>query len=106
MSKTKKTRPTEERVKKYFRFRDLGKHAYEAADELLELLVASRALKVNKPLPMPDGTRVVLRDLYPKGTMKVFRAHGIGRYELAPLSSRADLEVVKPPAAKGKKKGK
>jgi hypothetical protein len=37
---------------------------------------------------------VVLHDLYPKGTMKVFRAHGIGHYE---------LEIVNPKAP-GKKR--
>ena|ERR1039458_8947240 len=97
MSKTKKVLTTEERVKQYFGFRELGKRAYGRADEMLELLVVTGALKPNKPLPMPDGTKVVLVDLYPKKTMKVYRAHGVAHYE---------LQVVKPPANQAKKKTK
>jgi hypothetical protein len=65
---------------KHFRARELAKRHYGRADQYLEQLRAAGA-QINVPIEMPGGKVARLVDLY-EGKTKVYRAHGICRYEL------------------------
>jgi hypothetical protein len=69
----------EVRIAKHARARALGKRHYERADRLLDTLI--KELPVGEAVPLPGGKKAVLKDLFAEKT-KVFRAHGIGRYEV------------------------
>jgi hypothetical protein len=97
MSKPKKVLTTEESVAKYLRIRELGKHCYEQADVILKDLILGKLLRVGRPVQLANGESWVLKNLYTRKTMQVFRSHAIRHYE---------LDLVKPPAKKAKKKGK
>jgi hypothetical protein len=82
MALPKKTaRKIATKARKFFRARDEGKDAYARADRLLREM-RQAGLKPGDAVPInAAGDRVRLQDLYADSD-KVFRAHGIGRFEL------------------------
>lgn len=77
--KSKKTESLEERIAKHKRALELGKKHYGRADRLLESILPE--MPVGERVPLPGGKSAKLVDLFAEKN-KVFRAHGIGRYEL------------------------
>lgn len=67
------------KVAKYFRMKANAKRAYQRADKLLDELV--KATAPGEKITLPDGDTAVVKDVYAESN-RVFRAHGIGRYEL------------------------
>jgi hypothetical protein len=78
-AKSKKVETIEERITKHARSRELGKKHYGRADRLLDGLI--KEMSVGAAVPLPGGKQAKLIDLFAEKT-KVFRAHGIGRYEV------------------------
>lgn len=64
---------------KLLRARELGRRHYAKSDRLLDSLIIHA--KVGEEIALPGGKKCRLKDLY-AGQNKVFRAHGIGRFEL------------------------
>jgi hypothetical protein len=84
MSK-KKIKSLAAKARKHFRHLDQGKEHYAAASALLQQI--RQDLKPGQEIPLnAAGDKVVLEDLY-AATDKVFRAHGIGRFELRVLKA-------------------
>lgn len=67
-----------DKVSKHLRARELGKKHYGRADRLLQEI--RKELKPGEEIPLPGGKKAVLVDLYADKD-KVFRAHGISRFE-------------------------
>jgi hypothetical protein len=63
----------------HLRLRERAKKLYKQADALLDDII--QQARPGDEIELPDGDKAVLKDLY-LTTNKVFRAHGIGRYEL------------------------
>lgn len=83
----KKIKSLAAKARKHFRHLELGKEQYAAAAALLVRI--REDLKPGQEIPLnAAGDKVVLDDLY-ANTDKVFRAHGIGRYELRVLKPKA-----------------
>lgn len=68
-----------ELVQKHLRLRESGKRAYKRAENALDEIVERG--KAGEEIPLPGGKKAVIKDLYATAN-KVFRAHGIGRYEI------------------------
>jgi hypothetical protein len=77
--KTKKALSLAELVQRHLRSRESGKRAYKRAERLLDEIVQRG--KSGEEIPLAGGKKAVIRDLYLTAN-KVFRAHGIGRYEI------------------------
>lgn len=71
----------------YTRARGIAKGAYVRADLLLDHIV--KVLPVNQEFELPSGKVAILRDQFASKN-KVFRSHGIHRYELE-LKNKEDL---------------
>lgn len=89
-AKGKKAEPVETRIAKHKRALELGRKHYGRADVLMEGLLPELTEKCEacggvkpkaEPVPLPGGKKAKLVDLYGEKN-KVFRAHGIGRYDL------------------------
>ena len=70
---------TAEKIVALLRARELGKKHYGRADRLLDALL--KELIPGQEIALPGGKKAVLKDNFEKAN-KVFRAHGIARYEL------------------------
>jgi hypothetical protein len=68
-----------QKIQAYLTERELGKAHYMRADEVLEAIVKIAPLDQAIPLSETESAEVV--DLF-KESLKVFRAHGISRYEI------------------------
>lgn len=79
MAKEKKPLSMAATVQKYLRTRESGKRAYKRAEQLLDEIV--QRAKAGQEIPLPGGKKAVVVDLYALKN-KVYRAHGIGRYEI------------------------
>ena len=77
--KTKSALSLAELVGKHLRARESGKRAYKRAERLLDEIVQRG--KSGEEIPLAGGKKAMIKDLY-LTTNKVFRAHGIGRYEI------------------------
>ena len=87
---TKKTsKAIAARARRLIRAREEGRNGYALADRLLKEIREKGMKPGDKVVINSAGDKVVLRDLYAESD-KVFRAHGIGRFE---------LEIVKASAA-------
>lgn len=74
------------KAKRLLKARELGRNNYAKADRLLKEMRAA-GLKPNDELVInAKGDRVVLKDNY-EGQDKVFRSHGIARFELELVSA-------------------
>jgi hypothetical protein len=69
------------KAKKLLKAREIGRSNYACADRLLSELRAEGLRPGDEIVINAAGDRVVLKDLYASAD-KVFRSHGIGRYEL------------------------
>ncbi len=58
---------------------ELGRKHYKKADRLMDMICEHA--KVGEEIPLPGGKKAVLKDNF-KDVNKVFRAHGINRFEL------------------------
>lgn len=74
-----KQKTAAEKVTALLRAKELGRRQYAKADRLLEELL--KVLTVGEEIELQGGKRATLKDNY-AGTNKVFRAHGISRYEV------------------------
>jgi hypothetical protein len=74
------TRSIVAKIRKYLRTVEAGKKAYQRAETLLDEIVAG--MKVGQEMAIGGGRKVVLKDLYAEKN-RVYRAHGITRYEVA-----------------------
>jgi hypothetical protein len=68
-----------ELVTALLRARELGRRNYAKSDRLLGEI--RKQVEVGKEIELPGGKKAVVEDLYATSD-KVFRSHGIGRYEL------------------------
>lgn len=66
-------------AREYLRAMEEGKRQYKRAEEALNEIV--ERVKVGTEIPVGRGEKVVLMDLYLE-TNRVYRAHGISRFEL------------------------
>jgi hypothetical protein len=66
-------------INKVLTLRDKGKAAYKEADELLEQVL--ERLKPGESVELGEGQRATVIDNFANKN-KVFRAHGISRFEL------------------------
>jgi hypothetical protein len=79
---TTKTKTLAAKARRLLRHRDRGKEQYAAADKLLRQM-RDAGMKPGDTITInAGGDQVLLEDLY-ADTDKVFRAHGIGRFELS-----------------------
>lgn len=80
-AKAKKARSLDvaQAITDYRRARAIGHRYYDRADRLLDLIVQN--VKVGEQIPLPRGKIAVLKDNFANAN-KVFRSHGIPRYEL------------------------
>jgi argininosuccinate synthase len=79
--KQKTQRAIASRARRFFRALDEGKDSYKRADRLLSEIL-SLGMKPGDRVPLNSaGDKIRLDDLFANQN-KVFRAHGIGRYEL------------------------
>jgi hypothetical protein len=79
--KTAESQTTElaTKILRYLTERTLGKAHYEHADELLKEIM--KVAPLDKAIPLNDTESAEVVDLF-KESLKVFRAHGISRYEI------------------------
>jgi len=78
----KKQRSLAAKARRHFKAREDGKDGYARADRLLKEMRAA-GLKPGDEITIDAaGNKARLDDLY-AGSDKVFRAHGIGRFELS-----------------------
>ena len=77
----KKQRAIANKVRKYFRARDAGRAGYATADYFFDQILADGLKPGEEVVINAAGDKVLLKDLYATAN-KVFRAHGIGRFEL------------------------
>lgn len=63
----------------HLRAREIGRRHYAKSDRLLEAIV--KKISRGKEIPLPGGKKAVLKDNFADAN-KVFRSHGIARYEL------------------------
>lgn len=83
----KKTKSLAAKARKHFRHLEQGKEHYQAAATLLRKI--REELQPGQEIPLnAAGDKVVLDDLYAESD-KVFRAHGIGRFELRMVKAKA-----------------
>lgn len=61
------------------RARELGRRHYAKSDRLLGEI--RKQVQIGEEIALPGGKKAVVEDLYASSD-KVFRSHGIGRYEL------------------------
>jgi len=89
-AKSKKPESIETRIAKHKRALELGRKHYGRADALMEGLLPELTEKCEAcggvrpkadPVILPGGKKARLTDLYAEKN-KVYRAHGIGRYDL------------------------
>lgn len=77
------------RVRKYFKAREAGSRGYKKSDEILADLL--ERLKPGDTIPMGDGQVARLKDNYldkdGKQVNKIYRSHGMAKYELEIVSS-------------------
>jgi len=78
----KKQRSLGELAARHLRAREAGKRAYRRAELALDEIV--KRAKVGQEIELGSGKKVALKDLYAEEN-KVYRAHGIARYELKEL---------------------
>jgi hypothetical protein len=79
---TKKvSRKIASKARAYLRARDAGKNGYAQADRIFSEIRANGMKPGDEVVINAAGDKVVLKDLYATAD-KVFRAHGIGRFEL------------------------
>lgn len=69
------------KAKKLLKAREIGRSHYAMSDRLLAELRAEGLKPGDEIVINAAGDKVILKDLY-ASTDKVFRSHGIGRYEL------------------------
>lgn len=75
--------------------RKQGSAKYDEADQILKQLVHKRPrLRAGTMVPYKDGRQLRLKDNYAE-TDKVYRAHGIGRFEIEVLD--ANGKVIRNP---------
>ncbi|HLZ90205.1 MAG TPA: hypothetical protein VKQ28_00720 [Candidatus Acidoferrum sp.] len=67
------------KIVKHLKARENGKKSYKEAEQLLDEI--AQHARSGQEIALPGGRKAVLKDLY-LTTNKVFRAHGIGRYEI------------------------
>ena len=80
MTKTEKLLRKQRRlIRKYEKQRETGIAWLKRSDETMNLIV--QAVGISKPVDMADGHLKEIVDVF-EGQNKVFRAHGIGRYEV------------------------
>lgn len=77
--KMRKKRRVASLAKEYLRALEAGKMQYKKAERALDEIV--RRVKCGTEISLGRGKKVVLRDLYLE-TNRVYRAHGISRFEL------------------------
>jgi hypothetical protein len=77
----KKHRSLAATARKFFRALDEGKSGYARADVYMNRLLDAGLKPGDELVLNAAGERAVLEDLY-ANARKVFRAHGIGRFEL------------------------
>jgi hypothetical protein len=66
-------------ITRYERARTLGRKHYQRADRLLDVI--RKTMKPGQNVQLPGNRIATLTDLYATSA-KVFRAHGVSRYEL------------------------
>lgn len=80
MAKTRKSAESlADKVKRYFRVQDSIKRSYKRSDKLLAELLLE--MQPGEAVPFSEFEKVVLEDNF-KNDNKVYRAHGISRFEL------------------------
>jgi hypothetical protein len=80
LAKTKAPKKTPaELATALLRARELGRRRYAQSDRLLGEI--RKLVAIGQEIDLPGGKKAVVEDLYASSD-KVFRAHGIGRYEL------------------------
>ncbi|HZP33950.1 MAG TPA: hypothetical protein VFB23_11380 [Candidatus Acidoferrales bacterium] len=75
----KKTVDLVEKARQCLRARELGSKHYKRADRLLDEI--RKELDPGGEIPLAGGKKAVLKDNF-QNTNKVFRSHGISRFEL------------------------
>jgi hypothetical protein len=81
----KRTKPElQEKARAHLRAKVLGQKHYKRADRLLEELLPE--LKKGAEIPLPGGKKAKLKDNF-STTNRVYRTHGIARYELEIIES-------------------
>lgn len=68
-----------EKVKRYFRVQETIKRGYKRSDKLLSELLTE--MEPGQTVPLNEFENAVLEDNF-KSDNKVFRAHGISRFEI------------------------
>lgn len=86
MLNKKNSRTVARIARKYLRVRDAGKTNYSIADQLFDQILALGMKDGDEVVINSGGDRVRMKDLYADRN-KVFRSHGIGRFELELLKA-------------------
>jgi hypothetical protein len=67
------------KIQQHLKAREAGKANYQEAEELLEAL--AKGMKAGQEVKLPGGRKAILRDNFAERN-KVYRAHGISRFEI------------------------
>jgi hypothetical protein len=79
MPRKPKSETLSDKVKRYFRVQDSIKRGYKRSDKLLSELLTE--MEPGQAVPLNEFEDAVLEDNF-KTENKVFRAHGISRFEI------------------------